>query len=63
MKIAEYQGTQYKLIQNKRDKCFELVTKNSESTKYGFKKNNNIFYKKINDLSVLDDIYDISFFC
>lgn len=62
MKIAEYQGKQYKLIQNKRDKCFEFVTKKSENINNKFKKNNNIFYKKINDLSVLDDIYDISLF-
>ena len=41
MKIAEYQGKQYKLIQNKRDKCFELVTKKSENLNNKFKKNNN----------------------
>lgn len=50
------------MIQNKRDKCFELVTKKSENINNKFKKNNNIFYKKIKDLSVLDDIYDISLF-
>lgn len=55
--IADYKGKQYKIV--KDGKNWELVTKNPQSVEEGFMKDGNIFYKSINDLSMIEDMYDI----
>lgn len=55
--IAEYKGKQYKIV--KDGKSWELVSKNPDCVKDGFVKDGKLFYKSVNDLSQVDDVYDM----
>ena len=55
--IAVYKGTQYKII--KDGKRWELISKKPNSIEAGFTKGGDLFYKSIDNLTLLDDIYDM----
>ncbi|MCR4568123.1 MAG: hypothetical protein K5769_08720 [Pseudobutyrivibrio sp.] len=58
--FAVYNGTRYRLV--KDGKAWELVSKKPESISDGFIKDGGVFYKSVNDLSELEEVFDISIF-
>jgi hypothetical protein len=58
--FADYKGKQYKIV--REEGKWNLISMNPDSEKYGFEKDEDIYYKEFDDISEFDDVYELTFF-